>query len=182
MIIISLTTLYKVASGLQGVVWTDVFQGILIFIMIVVVCSISMTSANLPDIFSISIPLKDGGFLPIETTKGSWTSILPSWELSFPENSAYSIYNLFGIALLFYLIKVIIEGSTGTGGYTAQRFFAARNDRDAGLLSLFWTFLLSFRWPFIPANAVLGISFGIDSGQIISDPETVLPTETSEKL
>jgi solute:Na+ symporter, SSS family len=175
-LIIVLTTIYTVASGLQGVVWTDVFQGILIFVMIIIVCTISLLSADIPDLFSISVPLKDGSFLPIETTKDAWTSILPSWELSFPENSAYSIYNLFGIALLFYLIKVVIEGSAGTGGYMAQRFFAARSDRDAGLLSLFWVFLLSFRWPFIAAIAVLGISFGVSSGEIISDPEKVLPT------
>lgn len=175
-IIIVLTTIYTVASGLQGVVWTDVFQGLLIFVMIIIVCSIAIVSANIPESFSISVPLKDGSFLPIETTKDAWTSILPSWELSFPENSSYSIYNLFGIALLFYLIKVVIEGSAGTGGYMVQRFFSARSDRDAGLLSLFWTFLLSFRWPFIVAIAVLGISFGASSGAIISDPEKVLPT------
>jgi Na+/proline symporter len=175
-LIIVLTTVYTVASGLQGVVWTDVFQGVLIFVMIIIVCTIALTSAGLPEIFSISVPLKDGTFLPIETTRDSWTSILPSWELSFPENSTYSIYNLFGIALLFYLIKVVIEGSAGTGGYMAQRFFATRSDRDAGLLSLFWTFLLSFRWPFIAAIAVLGITYGVSSGAIISDPEKVLPT------
>ncbi len=175
-LIIVLTTIYTVASGLQGVVWTDVFQGVLIFVMIIIVCTISLLSADIPNVFSISVPLKDGSFLPIETTKDSWTSILPSWELNFPENSSYSIYNLFGIALLFYLIKVVIEGSAGTGGYMAQRFFAARSDRDAGLLSLFWIFLLSFRWPFIAAIAVLGISFGVSSGEIISDPEKVLPT------
>ncbi|MCX7611167.1 MAG: sodium:solute symporter [Ignavibacterium sp.] len=175
-IIITLTTLYTVASGLQGVVWTDVFQGILIFVMIIIVCSIAFFSASIPESFSISVPLKDGSFQSIQTTKNIWTSILPTWELSFPENSSYSIYNLFGIALLFYLIKVIIEGSAGTGGYMAQRFFAARSDRDAGLLSLFWIFLLSFRWPFIGAIAVLGISYGVSSGAIISDPEKVLPT------
>ncbi|MEJ5263093.1 MAG: sodium:solute symporter, partial [Ignavibacterium sp.] len=174
-IIIIITTLYTVASGLQGVVWTDLFQGILIFKMIIVVCSFAL-SVEIPDFFSVSVPLKDGSFMPLETTKENWTSIFPKWVLSFPENSAYSIYNLFGIALLFYLIKVIIEGSAGTGGYMAQRFFAARSDRDAGLLSLFWIFLLSFRWPFIAAIAVLGISLGFNSGKIINDPEKVLPT------
>jgi Na+/proline symporter len=174
-VIISLTTLYTVASGLQGVVWTDVFQGILIFVMIIIVCSMALF-AELPDVFSVSVPLKDGSFFSIETTRENWTNVLPQWMLNFPDNSAYSIYNFFGIALIFYLIKVIIEGSAGTGGYMAQRFFAARSDRDAGLLSLFWIILLSFRWPFIAAIAVLGISYGFDSGQIISDPEKVLPT------
>lgn len=175
-LIIFLTTLYTVASGLYGVVWTDVFQGVLIFVMIIVVCSIAFAIPELPETFSISIPMKDGSFQSLQTTRESWTNILPTWNLNFPENSSYSIYNLFGVALLFYLIKVIIEGSAGVGGYMAQRFFASNSDRDAGLLSLFWTFLLSFRWPFIAAIAILGISYGVDSGQIIQDPEKVLPT------
>ena len=174
-IIITFTTIYTIASGLYGVVWTDVFQGFLIFIMIAIVCTIYFTGTSLPDNFSVSIPLKDGSFQSIQTTKDAWTSIIPSWNRNFPENSSYSIYNFFGIALLFYLIKVIIEGSAGVGGYMAQRFFASRSDREAGLLSLFWTFLLSFRWPFIAAIAMLGISLGVNSGEIINDPEKVLP-------
>ena len=134
-----------------------------------------LPGTSLPDNFSVSIPLKDGSFQSIQTTKDAWTSIIPSWNRNFPENSSYSIYNFFGIALLFYLIKVIIEGSAGVGGYMAQRFFASRSDREAGLLSLFWTFLLSFRWPFIAAIAMLGISLGVNSGEIINDPEKVLP-------
>jgi Na+/proline symporter len=175
-LIIAFTTIYTIASGLYGVVWTDVFQGLIIFVMIIIVCTIAVTSTNLPDVFTISVPLKDGGFQSFDTTRNAWTNILPSWNLNFPEDSSYSIYNFFGIALLFYLIKVIIEGSAGVGGYMAQRFFASRSDRDAGLLSLFWTFLLSFRWPFIAAIAILGISYGINSGEVISDPEKVLPT------
>ena len=81
---------------------------------------------------------------------------------------------MFGIAILFYLFKVTIEGSGGTSGYMIQRYFAARSDREAGLLSLFWTFLLSFRWPFIMAIAMLGISYGTSHG-VIGDPERVLP-------
>lgn len=175
-IIIALTTIYTMAGGLYGVVWTDVIQGVIMFLMIIIVCVIAINSPALPDVFSISVPLNDGSFHSIQTTKESWTNLIPSWELNFPDNATYSIYNLFGIALVFYLIKVIIEGSAGTGGYMAQRFFASRSDRDAGLLSLFWTFLLSFRWPFIAAIAILGIVYGVDSGEVIKDPEKVLPT------
>jgi SSS family solute:Na+ symporter len=174
-LMIGLAMIYTVASGLHGVVWTDVFQGILIFATIVVICFISITQFGLPESFAISMPLIDGGFETIKTTKDAWTSVLPNWELGLPENSAYSIYNLFGIAIIFYLIKTVIEGSGGTGGYMVQRFFAARSDRDAGLLSLFWTFLLSFRWPFIAAIAIMGVSYGVTSGEVISDPERVLP-------
>jgi Na+/proline symporter len=110
----------------------------------------------------------------METTRDAWTSMIPQWNLDLPEASAYSIYNLFGIAILFYLIKVTIEGSGGTSQYMIQRFFASRSDRESGLLSLFWTALLAFRWPFIVSIAIMGIVLGTTEG-VIKDPETVLP-------
>ena len=58
--------------------------------------------------------------------------------------------------IIFYLFKTTIEGSGGTGNYMLQRFLSAKSDRECGLLSLFWTFLLSFRWPFIAALAMMG--------------------------
>jgi len=173
-LMIVLAMIYTVASGLYGVVWTDVFQGILIFGTIMFVCSLAFLKFNLPETFQISVPLKEGGFMALETTRDAWSSMLPSWSLSMPEASAYSIYNLFGIAILFYLIKVTIEGSGGTSQYMIQRFFASRSDRESGLLSLFWTVLLAFRWPFIVAIAVMGVVLGSQQG-VIQDPETVLP-------
>jgi Na+/proline symporter len=130
---------------------------------------------NLPEVFQVSVPLRDGGFMPIETTREAWTSMIPSWTLDMPANSSYSIYNLFGIAILFYLIKVTIEGSGGTSQYMIQRFFASRSDRESGLLSLFWTFLLAFRWPFIASIAMMGVVLGN-----IQDPEIVLPVVINE--
>ena len=174
-LMIFLAMIYTVSSGLYGVVWTDVFQGFLIFLTVIIICFIAVTKFKLPEVFNISIPLMNGGFQELTTTKDAWTSIIPKWNLDLPENSAYSIYNLFGIAILFYLIKTSIEGYAGTGGYMIQRFFASRSDRDAGLLSLFWTTLLAFRWPFVAAIAIMGIAYGADSGQVIEDPEKVLP-------
>ena len=172
---IVLAMIYTVASGLYGVVWTDVFQGFLILLTILIICFIAITQFTLPEQFVVSVPARDGGFIPIATNREAWTSFWPSWQLDLPSNSQYAIYNLFGIAILFYLIKIIIDGSAGVGGYMIQRFYASRSDRDAGLLSLFWTVLLAFRWPFIAAIAVMGISFGANGGEIIEDPEKVLP-------
>lgn len=173
-LMIVLAMIYTVASGLYGVIWTDVFQGTLIFGTILYICGLAFYSFNLPEVFQISVPLRDGGFMAIETTRDAWTSMMPNWNLNMPAESAYSIYNLFGIAILFYLVKVILEGSGGTSQYMIQRFFASRSDRESGLLSLFWTFLLSFRWPFIAAIATMGVVFGAQQG-VIQDPETVLP-------
>ncbi|NOZ74930.1 MAG: sodium:solute symporter, partial [FCB group bacterium] len=169
-LLISVAMIYTVASGLYGVVWTDVFQGILIFAAIVYM-AVRALGIDLPEEFSISLPLFDGGFERYTTTLKDWTRIIPDFRLSIDSLSEYSIYNLFGVAIMFYLLKVILEGSGGTGNYMLQRYFAAKNDRDAGLLSVFWVFLLSFRWIFIGAIAVIGISLGTQ----VSDPERVLP-------
>ncbi|MBD3290339.1 sodium:solute symporter [candidate division KSB1 bacterium] len=175
-IMIILAMIYTVASGLYGVVWTDVFQGFLIFGLIIYIIALAFFKYPLPEVFSISVPLKDGGFKLIEgISRQEWTSVVLPWKLNFGPESAYSIYNLFGIAIIFYLLKVTIEGAGGTSGYMIQRFFAARSDRESGLLSLFWTFLLAFRWPFVAAIAIMGISYGTSHNAVIQDPETVIP-------
>jgi solute:Na+ symporter, SSS family len=176
-LMIFLAMIYTVASGLYGVVWTDVFQGTLIFMVLFYICVLVFTKFNLPEVFNVSVPLKTGGFTSIQTTKEAWTSIIPHWKLNMPADSTYSIYNLFGVAILFYLIKVTIEGSGGTSQYMIQRFFASRSDRESGLLSLFWTFLLSFRWPFIAAIAIMGVVVGN-----IQDPEKVMPIVINEMV
>lgn len=170
LVLIFLAMIYTVASGLYGVIWTDVFQGILIFMAIIYIVVRAM-GLELPEEFTVSLPLIEGGFESYKTTFKAWSNVAPRWNLNIDSASSYSMYNLFGIATMFYIFKTVIEGSGGTGNYMIQRYYAARNDREAGLLSLFWVFLLSFRWPFIAALAVWGISLG--SG--ISDPETVLP-------
>ncbi len=169
-ILIAVAMIYTVASGLYGVVWTDVFQGFLIFGAILYMASKAF-AITLPEEFSISLPLFDGGFERYTTTLKEWTSVLPSTKLDIDALSQYSIYNLFGIAVMFYILKVVLEGAGGTGNYMLQRYFAAKNDREAGLLSAFWVFLLSFRWIFIGAIAVIGVSLGTK----VSDPELVLP-------
>ncbi len=178
-IMIGLATLYTVLSGLQGVVWTDVVQGGFILILILFICGVAMFQGPLPETFAVSVPMKDGSFQSMAVTRGAWTNVLPQWRLNIDANSQYAIFNLFGLAILFYLLKVFIEGCGGTGGYMAQRYFAAKSDRDAGLLSMFWILLLSFRWPFTAAVAMLGIHYGLNH-QVIADPERVLPVVLRE--
>lgn len=127
----------------------------------------------------VSVPLLEGGFKSIEVSLSDWANVVPSWTMDLP--GEYSQYNLFGIAVLFYLFKTSIEGSGGTGGYLIQRYFAAKSDREAGLLSLFWILLLSFRWPFVVAIAIIGISIGL-GGAVIENPEEVLPIVIMNEL
>lgn len=173
-ILIAIAMIYTVASGLYGVIWTDVFQGFLIFLAIIYIVIIAL-GVKLPEQFAVALPLKDGGFMNISTTWKEWVSLVPQWNLNIPAQSDYSMYNVFGVLVMFYLFKTILEGSGGTGNYMIQRYYAAKNDKEAGFLSLLWTGLLSFRWPFIAALAILGISMGSQ----ITDPEMVLPMVVS---
>jgi len=171
--LILLALIYTAVSGFYGVVLTDVFQGILIFVAIVYICFITFQTVSLPETFAIAIP---GTEQLQEWSLREWSSIIPPIKIDLPGD--YSIFNLFGGVMLFYIFKVFLEGGAGGGGYMIQRYFAARNDREAGLLSLFWIFLLSFRWSLVTALAILGIDYGLKN-QIISDPELVLPTVIS---
>ena len=177
LLMVVLAMIYTVASGLYGVVWTDVFQGIFIFFVIMYISITAMITVDLPESFFISVPMVDGTFTQIKTSLSEWTRITPPQEMSMPKGSTFEIYNLFGIAIMFYLFKVTLEGASGAGGYMLQRYFAAKSDREAGILSLFWTSLLAFRWPLIASFAMLGIYHGLNPDyNVIADPELVLPT------
>jgi Na+/proline symporter len=169
---IALASIYTIASGLYGVVYTDVFQGFLVFGTIMYVIYMVMTGYSLPAEFAVSVPLQDGSFREIMMTREAWTDVVPDWTKDLP--GTYSQYSLFGVGILFYLLRSSIDGMSGTGGYIIQRFYAAKDEREAGLLSMFWILLFSLRWPFVISIAIMGISYGV-SNQTIANPEEVLP-------
>src|SRR3989339_578186 len=178
LLMIIIAMIYTVASGLYGVIVTDLAQAAIIFVALIAVTVMAMQSGGLPETFFSSVPLRDGTYHAFETTRALWSTPWPNWEFDFPAQSTYSIYNLFGIAVLFYFFRICIVGMSGTSGYMLQRYLAARSDRDAGLLSLWWTFLLSFRWPFIVAVAMLALLHHQSSGAV-QDPELALPVVIS---
>ncbi len=181
LLMIVLAMVYTVSSGFYGVLLTDVFQCGTIFFAVFYFSYLAITQHSLPEVFSVSIPLKEGGFELFQMTRDRWTQIIPSWRMNFPSNSDYAVFNLFGLSLLFYVGRAVVDGFSGGNGYSAQRYFAARTDREVGWLSLLWIFLLSFRWPFIVSIAVMGIVYGQTHG-VISDPETVLSVVITEMV
>lgn len=177
-LMVLLAMVYTAVSGFYGVIWTDVFQGFLILVAVLYVCVLAFQTVTLPESFSISVPTADG-FQTLSTTLAEWSSALPPPSLDLP--GSYASFNLFGITIFFYLFKTFLEGFSGAGGYMSQRYFAARSDREAGLLSLFWILLLSLRFPLVTAFAILGIHYGT-THEIIADPERVLPTVIAEYI
>ena len=214
LLMIVLAMIYTIASGLHGVVWTDVFQSVFIFGTIVAVCCICVFYHPLPEKFELSSPVNQEkleawnkgkpqsqqlipgqninekyklvaengkNYVVWSSTKQEWTQTTPKSQFDMPDIAQYSMFNLLGLLIFFYLLRVMLEGSGGLGGYMSQRFFAVANDREAGLMSLLWIFLLSFRWPFIAAIAIMGISYSTQNN-ITMDPELVLPTVINQLI
>ncbi len=175
-IMIAIAASYTVASGLYAVVWMDLFQGIIILGVALFVVVKAMITADIgaeDAAIVTSMPGLNGETHAINTTYREWTNFLPPMNLNNP--GQYGIYNLFGVAVAFYFLKAVLEGFGGGNSYMAQRYFAAKDERDAGLTSLLWIILLMFRWPLTAGLALLGIYYGIQHS-LITDPEMVLPT------
>ena len=68
LIMVILAMIYTVASGLYGVVWTDVFQGVFIFGVILYISRMAMNTVTLPAEFMVSVPMLDGSFNEIKTS------------------------------------------------------------------------------------------------------------------
>lgn len=174
-LMILVTMVYATASGFYGVVWTDVFQGGIILAGIVYLVMKAMMLVDLPETFDVAIPSATarGTFETLSVKFSEWSSIAVPSHLDLP--GQYSAYNAFALVIGFYLLKTCIEGFGGAGGYMGQRYFAAKSDRDCGLLSAFWIFLLAFRWPLVTAIAVLGLHYSLTVTPL-NDPELALPT------
>jgi Na+/proline symporter len=173
LLMIGVSIIYAVMSGLYGVVYTEVFQGALVIFVIGYVMIMVMSGYNIPDTFTITVPQVGGGVTSFVQNRADWVHALPFGHQNLP--GIYSAYNFIGVATFLYLFRSSIDGMSGSGGYISQRFYAAKNEREVGLMSVLWIFLLSFRWPFVMSMAILAIHYSASHPNLIQDPETVLP-------
>lgn len=163
---IAVCLVYTAASGLYGVVYTDVLQEILLFTTATIII---VKAAFLPEHAAVAA-----------AAGPEWLDVTPRWTaepMYWLDNPL--IYQMFGVSILFWVVKSMIEGLGGHTGYMSQRFFAARDERAAGLLAAEWTVLLSVRFAMVAGVAFLGLwlagqSPGLAS-RLAEDPETTLP-------
>jgi len=169
-VMVTIGLFYTLMSGLYGVVFTDVVQMILLSFAAVYISVIAFGMTS-----EITLP---EGFLTLSLANPTG----PGAEqlLSGPGAAGWEpILNMFGICVLMWLFRTVIEGCGGVGGYTDQRFFAARSEREASLLTLEAIILSLMRWTMVAGLVVMAyhlIQTGGEGADIISkDPEQVLP-------
>jgi SSS family solute:Na+ symporter len=159
MALVALT--YTMLSGIHGVIWTDVFQAVLIA--------------------GAAFYVAWQGFLLVDADLlAAWpgaefNTLLP--RISDPGLGEYEFFLFFVLA---WAAKGLLEGMGGSGGsaYMAQRFYAAPNETACRKLSMLWTVLFACRWPMVLGFAIIAISLGI--GQ--DDPEKILPLVLGSEL
>ncbi len=139
-----IVTFYTMLSGFYGVVFTDLFQSILIFIGAI---GISILALN-----RLGDPAQFWSLASEVTGNPDWASSLPSIKTELlPGFEAYEYLLMFA---LFYLFNNVL---IGLGCGDSQVFFGARNDRECGLLSATWALVMTARWFIMMAIVVFGI-------------------------
>jgi len=167
LIMIGVALVYTTLSGLYGVICTDVLQEIMILIVAVF---IGIKAFTLP-----------GHAQVLASAGNAWNSFVPQWTAGAMNWLADPfIYRLFGLCIVFWIARGLFEGAGGfTGGYMTQRYYSAKNDREAGLMTAEWIVLLFFRWGLIIGAAFLGLALAKDHAAIArvlaADPEKTIP-------
>lgn len=144
LILIGIATLYTMVSGFYGVVFTDMFQSVII---LTAVATIAIMTA------SRVIGCENFTALATQVTgQKQWISGVPHIHTHMP--TGYELYKDLFMFAMFYLVNNIFRGMGFPGD---PKYFGARNDRECGMLSVMWIFFMMFRWPLTIGFAVLGI-------------------------
>ncbi|OHB51114.1 MAG: sodium:solute symporter [Planctomycetes bacterium GWF2_41_51] len=145
LIMIGLTTLYTIASGFYGVVFSDLLQcGLVLagmaFITVLAVLKIANAGGDL------------SGITETVTGCSQWLTSFPQQFANMPKG--YEVYESLFMFTIFLLLRNIIMGF-GTGD--DPHYFAAKNERECGKVACLWMSLSTFRWPMMISYAILGI-------------------------
>lgn len=143
-VMIGITTVYTMISGFYGVVFTDMFQSLIILAGVIIISGMAILKVGSVDDF--------GALAAQVTGNDQWMSSMPQWHTAMP--AGYEMYQSLVMFAFFYLLRNVFAGiSSGAD----PRYLGARNDRECGLLSAFWTMLMTVRWPMMMGFAALGI-------------------------
>lgn len=144
LILLGIATVYTMLSGFYGVVFTDMFQSVIILTAVISISALA--------VIKITGQADFAGLAQSVTGQKYWTASAPPWRVEMQKG--YEVFNNLGMFALFYLFRNIFHGM----GYGDDpKYFGARNDRECGTLTFLWTWLMSVRWPMMIGFAVLGI-------------------------
>jgi solute:Na+ symporter, SSS family len=166
-LILSVTGLYVVLGGFQGIVRVEIVQTIVL-------------SAG-AIIFSVIGYMHFDAARFAEKIPNGWQDIMPSVR---PDSfqglvAGGTDYSFFGALVAVWVAKGLLLCLSGPEQlYDFQRFLAAKDERDASKLGALWGVIHTVRWCFamaIAVMAIMGIGNAALDAQLKADPETALP-------
>lgn len=146
--LIPFTGIYASLGGLWGVLWTDLFQFVLMMGIVILVAWYAVGAVGGMDMFLTKLQFHraDGG-------AGNIAAFLPDFQ------HGLSTEMMWTLPALTFLMHLGLQwwafwypgAEPGGGGYIAQRIFSTRSERD-GLLSVLWFNIAHYAvrpWPWI---------------------------------
>ncbi len=179
-VMVAIVTIYVVMGGMMSIVWTDVFQFIVMTICCVAIGVIAMNQVDRTTLMGL-VPqgwneLFFGWKLDID-----WSSILPAVNSKI-EKDGYSMFTIFFMMMLFKGVFASMAGPAPN--YDMQKVLASKSPSEAAKMSGFVSLVLLFpRYLMITGFTVLAIVFMQDefaSGGDNFDFERVLPLAINE--
>ncbi len=147
--LIPFTGLYASLGGLWGVLWTDLFQFVLMMGIVVAVAFFAVDAAG-----GMSVMLERLAEARTQAgAQGGITGFLPDFS------QGLTAETLWTLPVLAFVVHIAVQwwafwypgAEPGGGGYVAQRIFSTRSERD-GLLSVLWFNVAHYAvrpWPWI---------------------------------
>lgn len=155
-IVMSVTAIYVVLGGMLSVVLTDFVQFVLMAISSIVIGVIAMSHVGAGTLDQATPEGWRGLFFGFDITL-DWSGILPAMNGRIAGEGIASMFGLFFMVMVF---KGILSSMAGTApNYDMQRVLAAKNPREASLMSAIVSICLVPRWIMIGGITLLGLVY-----------------------
>ena len=164
----SLAVVYTFASGLWGVVMTDMFQFLTGLIGSAILAGIVIVNLGGPSAMAAKVKaLPDA----------------PPGVLDMVPNTAHTS----GLEFASYMCLILVLWvRSGHDGYSGQRIFATKNDRHAMLTALLWGFLavtlMTWPWIIVGLGSLVYFPLSEVTGALAADPELAYPMMLGELM
>jgi Na+/proline symporter len=174
-LLMSITAIYVVLGGMLSVVITDFAQFCLMALSALVIGAIAITKVDATMLDQVT-PAGWRNLLFGWDITLNWTTLLPAMNGHIAGEGIASMFGLFFTVMVFKGILVSMAGAAPN--YDMQRILAAKNPREASLMSAIVSVCLVPRWILIGGITLLGLVFVTPEFRKMGDKidfETVLP-------
>lgn len=163
LIVFVVVGIYVTLGGVFGVIWTDLFQTVLIMIGAI---GLSIAALQLPEGLSV-----------MAAKVPEWGSLALSWNL-WPEYlstapDSYHQYFSFGPLMAASMLWLVLKLLMGPLGWDFAFFLTAKSPREASLSAGMWTLGHTVRWLIAGSFLTFGIYYL--GGQTAFDAERIMP-------